>query len=267
VPDEGTSHFQFNGVIANNIVTYLGATFDFWPTISDGIKQNYFTLTPSHFILGGLCAYHLLRRRIGTVLFGAAFIFFTLFPALFLFEHYFYYHMYIPALGIFYLLGRALQDVFSLLPKVRLGTGLKQLGVAAMLIIAFAVMSTISVRHNVKRAHDPRERSTASFVLRRAIMAETAYNDLMKKAGDLSNVGLISFVFGGPGQPLGNQNRDTFWALADGYAPRLFFDEYEAEVRMAYSALGVESWESERSRVFFYDREGHCYTFDEVIRK
>ena len=266
VPADGTSQFYYGQNVWDNVVTYLGATYEFWPTISDGIKKSHFVLTYSHLILGGLVAYHLFRRRWGHVLFAAVFMAGTYLPTLFLLEHYFYYHTYVPALAGILLLGLILQDGIDLINWAGLRHQLIHLGLASALVLAFAVVSAKEVRRNERRAHSITQRDTASFVLRRALMAQNARDDLAKKAGDLSGVRVISLVLGSPGaRERGGHHRDTFWALADGYAPRLFFAGTEAEVRMAYSAVGFKTWQTETSRVFFYDRMGHCYTFDEVI--
>jgi hypothetical protein len=99
MPSEGRAKFEYGSNIFDNLVTYLGASYDFWPNVIQLITFDSFKLRISHIILAALVIHHLRKRRYGAVFFGLAFILAMIAPTLFLVRHYFYYHTYASAFG------------------------------------------------------------------------------------------------------------------------------------------------------------------------
>lgn len=267
LPHGGTLRFVSETNVLENLAVYFGAMYDFWPDVSNLIPNHPVKLVPSHVIFGGLVVYHLARRRLSSVIFGLVFVLFTLLPLLFLQGHYFYYHTYVPAFGAIYLFGLALEDLFTLLARLRIHTRRRQLLVSAMAILVIATFSFQKVRENEKRAVDRKVWKQASFVLRRAQMAEAAYHDLKAKAGDMTGISEVHMVYLPPGRKKGivTRDRDLYWALGAGAAVNLFFTESDFEVIIERSTLGMRGWETEQSRVFFYDDNGNCFTYREIM--
>jgi hypothetical protein len=267
MPSEGISRFAYGDNVVLNLAAYLSAMYTYWPDISNQIPYRTLTMTPSHFVLLALVVYNVARLRVRQVAFALIFIVATLLPTLFLVYHFFYYHTYVPAFGAVFLIGLLTEDVFKVIGRGWLAAQSRQLLAAAVVIAVITAISSWKVRVIERRAIDQRTRQLGSFVLRRAIIAEAAYHDLTKKAGDMTGVRHIDLVYGWPGhKKAGGRPRDLFWAFSDGYAVRVFFDDYDVEdVQMLYAWNPQGDYREEPDRrVFFYDPAGHCYTYDEM---
>jgi hypothetical protein len=268
MPAGGISRFMFGKNIVVNLSAYLSAMYSFWPDLSALIPYRRGTVAPSHFMLFALVVYNIGRLRLRHVVFALAFIALTLVPALPLRGHYFFYHTYVPAFGAIYLLALVLEDAFALIARHRLGTRRGQLALVVVAVLIVGGFSFWKVRHNEKRAADPAARDKASFVLRRAMIAGNAYEDLMNKSGGMTRVRRVVMVYGWPGRKqFGGWSSDTKWAFAHGYAIRLFFEETALEEVEFRNVWKPETHEpSEDTRVFFYSPAGDCYTYDEIMQ-
>jgi len=265
VPSEGITRFAYGDNVIFNVAAYLSAMYTYWPDVSNQIPYRKLSMTPSHYILLTLVIYNVVRLRVRAVVFSLVFMLATLLPALFLLGHLFYYHTYIPAFGAIYLIGLAIEDMFALMGRAQPRTRW-QLVVATAVIVAIAVVSSWKVRVIESRTIDHRTRPMGSFVLRRAIIAKAAHRDLTAKAGDMTGVRRVDMVFGWPGRErTGGRPRDLYWAFSNGYAVRVFFDEYDLEDVQLQSVWAPEEYqEGPDRRVFFYDPAGNCYTYDEM---
>jgi hypothetical protein len=266
VPDSGISRFMYGKNVLDNLRIYLSAFYDFWPEIGALIPHKTISLKYSWFIFIALATYNLLRYRIPQVAFGVVFILATLLPALFLRGHFFYYHTYLPAFGAVYLAGLALEDVFALLGRLGLRSPRSRMAFAATVVTVMAIFSTRSVRENERRALDPKTRKSASFVIRRAVIAETAYRDLKAKAGDLTGVDSVEILYGSPRKGFaGHKPRDLYWAFSQGTAFRMFFDRYTIKLTVDGAVPNPDNLPAPGTRIFAYDDYGRIYTYEEVM--
>jgi hypothetical protein len=276
IPEEGVSRFEFGINIFHNIIVYLGATYDFWPIVTNTIPNLQFGLVPSHLILGAFVIYLIMGKSFRELAFGLAFLFLMLLPLLFLFGHFFYYHMYIPSFGILFLLGLVLEDLTILFKRLRLHTKQHQLVAASIILLVVAGFSCFKVRENVKLAVNEETRAQASFVMRRSIFAKNMFNDLDRKAGDLKHVKYVHMVYINPGLDkigektelaIGGMENEIRWAFANGNVARVYFHKYDIEVSvdMDFEPRAPQGWHEGQSRVFFYDPLGNVYTYDELM--
>ena len=265
-PDTGISKFVYGGNIMVNVVMYLGALYDFWPKVGDLIPRVRYTITNSFYLLAMVCLYNIARWRPAHVFFGLCFIVATLLPALFLKGHTFYYHPYTAAFGAVFLIGLVIDDLFRVAGYLRLRTVWSQMIVAVLAVVVIAGFSWHKVRWNEWRVLNPKTTRYGSFVLRRAIIAETTFNDLRVKSGDLTGVTKIHIGRGSPEDGLRSaEPRDLFWAYGNGVAFKVFFDGYEVVIERTRQPDHFRRLRSEESRIFFYDKQGNAYTFDEVL--
>jgi hypothetical protein len=270
VPSDGISEFAYGDNIIFNLTAYLSAAYNFWPDVSDLIPYRPKTVAPSHFLLLALIVYNVGRVRAREVIFASAFIVLTLLPALPLQAHYFFYHTYVPAFGAVYLLALALGDAFGALGRSRTLGGRLSLATALAVLLLFGALSAWKVRDNATRAADPATRDNASFVLRRALIAQNVYDSLDMRDLDMTGVENIEMLYGWPGRKLfGGTTNDMYWGLAQGFAIRLYFAAAGTpveEVTMP-TTWDPDSHEVEPGTlVLFYDPAGNCYRYEEVMR-
>jgi len=269
MPADGISEFAYGDNIIFNLTAYLSAVYHFWPDVSDLIPYQPKTVAPSHFLLLALIVYNVGRLRAREVVFAIAFIILTLLPALPLRAHYFFYHTYVPAFGAVYLLALALGDVFGALERSRDGRGRLSLAAALAVLLVFGAMSTWKVRDNASRAADTATRDNASFVLRRALIAQNVFESLDAKDLDMTGIENIEMLYGWPGRRLfGGTTNDMYWGLAQGFAIRLFFAAGGTPLE---SVTMPTVWDPDshemkpRTLVLFYDPAGNCYTYDQIM--
>lgn len=288
MPADGISEFAYGDNLIFNLSAYLSAIYNFWPDVSDLIPYQPKTVAPSHFLLLALIVYNVGRLRAREVIFAALFLILTLLPALPLRAHYFFYHTYVPAFGAVYLLALALGDVFGAIQRLRGGDALDssdvgggpaigqprgaRLSLAAALgvLLLFGAVSAWKVRDNAGRAADPATRDNASFVIRRALIAQNVFESLEAKNIDMTGVEEIEMLYGWPGRRLfGGTTNDMYWGLAQGFAIRLFFAAAGTPVESVTMPTTFEPESHEEkpgTLVLFYDPAGNCYRYDQVMR-
>lgn len=263
VPDGGRTRFQYGVNILENISCYAGGLYSFWPNVEGLISREPFSPTAPHGVFVVLIIYHLIRRRVRQVVFAVGFVLAVLLPALFLVRHYFYYHTYAASFGAIYLVALALQDLWK---HARFGVEFtpRRIAIPLIALLIVAGLSTSKVRENARRAETGRGEMPTSFVIRRALIAERFYDSLTKKQTDLTGVRRVHVLWGAPGMgAAGGKNKDVAWALGNGHAVNLFLGK-DLEVSMDYTGLRPPQ-PTEEARVFFYDRNGDCYTYEEVM--
>ncbi len=262
VPDSGFAGFAYEKNVLENVVTYLGALTNPWPVVSGLITGDPLAFRWPHAVLIALVVYHLNRRRFGAVVFAIGFLLVTLFPTLFLRGHQFYYHTYVPSLGVMYLFALALNDFFGM---AMMSGRRARVVVTSLVVVGVFVGSFSMVRANFKRATDPATWEDASFVIRRATIGKRIHDDLLAKAGDTRatrTVHMIYFVRE-KGQAGGGE-RDLFWALGNGAAVALTLGDPSIEVVLDIDPKRLYEEETATSRVFLYDRVGHVYTLADI---
>jgi hypothetical protein len=266
VPREGRSEFVYGMNIVDNLMTYLGGMTDFWPTVTGLITFESYEFRLTHILLGGLIVYNRQKGRWREVVFGVVFILAMILPTLFLVRHYYYYHTYAASFGAIYLLALTFEDGFEALRRFTLGTPQRRLAVAAALVVVIAGLSSWKVRAAEKRL-ETEEYPNYSFVLRRANMAQRAYDGLMAKAGNMEGIREVLLLYGDPAEITDDGFVPFMWALAHGSAVNLFFDDPDLEVSMEPRAdTHPDSFETPERRLFYYDQAGNIYTASEVLR-
>ncbi len=265
-PDVGISKFEYGSNILVNLVMYMGALYEFWPKVGDLIPRVRYTITNSLYLLVIVCLYNIARWRPMQVFWGLCFVLAALLPALPLKGHTFYYHTYAAGFGAVFIIGMAIDDLFRLLRFVRLRTVCRQLIVAGVLVAVVAGFSWKKVRWNEWRVLNEKTSRYGSFVLRRAIIAGRTWTDIKAKRGDLTGVTHIYIGRGSPEDGLRvAEPRDLFWAYGNGIAFNVFFDGYEVSIERTRLIEQFAKQQTEQSRVFFYDKKGNLFTYDEVL--
>lgn len=270
LPASGPYEIMWGQNVWANILTYLSVIYDFWGNSTESLKFTG-AVTVSHCLLAVLVLYNLIRRRLGQVVFAAAFLIGGLGPALPLRQHTFYLHLYVPAFGAIYLLALVVDDLFSLLRFTGIRTEKRRLLAAALAIAAMGPFFYKAVRTNERRTiAGTRERS--SFVLRRSMIAERTYRDLTRKAGDMAGVEKVYLVPApatvgqGPSSTRDEiaRFREFQSAIKDKRGIRLFFGDFDLDVIFSPGWQGGDSVDTEHERLFFYDRNGSCFTRREL---
>jgi hypothetical protein len=266
VPESGTSEFLYGENILINLITYTGALYEFWPKVGDLIPRVKYTFNEAFYFFGIVILFNIARWRLAHVLFCVVFVLATLMPALPLKAHSFYYHTYAASFGAIFLLGLIIDDLFRVLGAARLRKPAYNLIIAGLAVIVVFAMSYYKTRWNEQRALDPKRSRHGSFVLRRAIIAERAYDDIVTKAGDLTGVRKIHIGRGSPDKGLRvDEPRDLFWAFGNGVTWKVLFDGYETTLHRKKEPEYFAALRAPDARIFFYDKQGQAYTYDEVL--
>jgi hypothetical protein len=264
VPEGGRTEFTYGVNILHNVVAYFGALYEYWPEVPGLIGVRFMA---GHIVLAGLVVYLLARRRFREVAFALVFMTATILPALFLVRHYFYYHTYIPAFGAVFLLGVALHDLTEAFGNRVLRSQRALVVATTLVLLVFAGVSYTEVRNHERQARVRADALEASFVIHRALVAERVYRGMMAKAGDLAGVTQIHLLYGRPGSTKFGQVSDVMWAVGLGKAVNLFFDDFELQVNMRAPKTHPRQLLQDDTRIYFYDRRGDCYTYEEVFGK
>ncbi|MCH7547948.1 MAG: hypothetical protein IH969_00155 [Candidatus Krumholzibacteriota bacterium] len=257
VPDEGPYRLSLGGNVFANVLTYFGWSFDFGVDLPLAYQPRT-TLSLTHGVGFVLVAYHALRRRFGVLAFGLGYFVLAILPVAFLSNHVFFLHTYIPAFGLVYLIGVALDDVFAL-SSFRARTPANVLVVAVLLVAA--AVSWQGVRANIRDTM-PQMRFPKSFVLRRAMIARHAWDHLLRKKGDTTGISDIYLVYGREsGRDKAKWNRENVEAaLGQGSLGRLVYGNPDLNVH--FMVVGDPGGDANlaTSHIYYYDDWGNCYT-------
>jgi hypothetical protein len=261
LPSDGSYAFALGRNVAVNLTTYLGWVTDFgadFPSVTTG---ETIRLVPGHAILALLVAYTVARRRFRELLFGLSYYLLCLSPTLFLREHTYYLHTYVPAFGFAYLIALFFNDVF----RIRaVGKKAAWAGVFAVLVI-MSVVSFTMVRKNErdKMLDDPVLKE--SFVLRRAETAENAYRSMMTSGTRFGEVGSVYLVYGRPGGKDMFNVQNVVVALGYGSAIRLFYEKKNLDVRFGLIDEPIEADSKKPIHFYYFDDVGNCFPTDDPI--
>lgn len=273
LPASGNYEIVWGANLWTNALTYLSVIYDFWGNSIEGLKFTG-AISVSHCLLAALVLYHLVWRRFGQVAFAAAFMMCALGPVLPLQQHTHHIHLYVPAFGAIFLLALAVDDLFSLLRFTAIRTDAQRLLAAALAIAVMGPFFYQAVRTNEQRTiAGSQERS--SSVLRRSMIAERTYRDLTEKAGDMAGVETIYLMSvpatarpRSPGTGIGaDEFREFRSAVKNKLGIRLFFGDFDLDVRFISDRHIEDKLDKDRTRLFFYDRTGRCYTRRELPKR
>jgi hypothetical protein len=260
IPHGGPYAFSGSHVLLN-AATYTGWSHEFWMTIPNIMSPDHIALSPSHLVLLAVVAYHLARRRWGVVLFGIGYYALAILPTLFLSQHTFLLHTYIPMVGIVYLLSVAIDDALRL-RTWRPGVAY---AIAVFVIAVYSWGSANAVRRNERATLSDTNTFTRSFVLRRAKIAENAHRDIARKVTNGVVFDRVQMVYGGRPEALWNMNNFQ-GAVGNGGAIRLTLGNPGAVVTF-HTTAKLPPVDTPRTLTLFYTDFGNCFTLDEVQKR
>jgi len=176
-------------------------------------------------------------------------------PVLFLQNHTFYLHTYLPAIGIFYLVALALEDLYRFAGARR--DELPYALAAFALVMLFALCFT-DARRNEHIQRDDGSLYLRSFVIRRAIVAQNFCNSLREQIDPRRQVDTVLLVYG-RADPKGAEWNVLNVQAAVGYgsAVRLYYGDPNIWVRFILPSELDASIEGRQVDVFLHDDVGN----------
>jgi hypothetical protein len=215
-------------------------------------------LTVGHLVILLLIVYNLAKGRHALVVFCFAYYLLTIAPVLFLGQHTFYLHNYIPAFGMILLLAPVVEDLDGLLEQ----QSSRQSRIIAGVLVGFvAVMCISKIRANESNNLRKDILLPKNFVLRRAIIAKNAYDDIKRKTNTTSGKDRLFMIY---------RERSSWYkdnvvaALGKGSALKLFYSSPDLDVFFKDQGDTLQDYRPAGSQILFFDHMGHCYTSDEM---
>ncbi len=176
LPQTGPYEMWLGSNVLHNIRQYLGSVFAIW------LIYPYLDLPPglrgSHVVWCALIAWYLVRRERRRLAFGCAAFLMFLAPVLFIHYHVFSFHLYLPAIGAWYLLAGAGDSLVQALAS----SWQRRVGVCtACAVLIAAAGSTAAVRANITNYFSEDVKIPKIRVLRRAVLAEQVCADVARR--------------------------------------------------------------------------------------
>lgn len=265
-PTEGFYAFSFGTNVLVNVATYLGWMLHFGVALPSHMAVGRMVWHLSHILLAFLVLYELGKRRWRETLFALVFFVLTIFPTLFLSNHTFYLHTYIPAFGILYLLALLAEDVLALRP---LRGSTARIGVLTVVLIGVTAMSFVMVRRNERYPFHSRSQGSApfprSFVLRRAKIAKTMHDCLANHKPFDSHIDKVYMVYGREeGRDVASWNKgNVVAALGNGSMINLIYERPDMPVTFKIFGDSIRRSEQPVSDIYLFDDVGNCQKFVE----
>lgn len=262
IPSSGDYTFILGGNVVANLMTYLDRVFQFSVIFPFQANVASAGITASHLFFFALVFYNIARGRGKQTLLAIAIFTLTMLPALFLENHVFYLHLYIPSLGILYLLALAFDDFFELLARWNAKVAAHTI-LGVFLIVS--VMSYTAVRTNETSYVRSDFEFPNNFVFRKAVIAKNALEAAEKKTNWTpinGNLYLISIS-----DIDGWYSKNVVAALGRGDAFRLFYDDPGLKVVFLNKGETIQGYDSERSLILIFDDKGHLYTTDDAEKE
>jgi len=220
MPHDGPYQMAIGRNVIANLREYCGSMFAIWLTypyldLPRGLRG-------SHVVWGALIAWFVIRREWRSLLFGIATFVLFLGPVLFIRYHVFSFHLYLPAIGAWYLIARATDSLVEALP-IAARRPVMLAAVCAVMIAATG--STVAVKKNTTNYVSDDVQIPKVRVLRRAVLAEQVCNDVSERWKRGSRLVL---VYAGRAE-LGNWG-NIKCAIHDGDALRLVLHQPDLQV-------------------------------------
>jgi hypothetical protein len=168
------------------------------------------------------------------------------------------FHLYVPAVGAWYLAAVALTEVIALLPATVARARDALLGAA---IAACFVLSTMALHRNTTEVNADGAPLLRSFVLRRAVLAERMWNGLRAKANPRNTSGRLVLVYRYPQYRANWLNVHA--ALGQGAGVRLALDRPGLRVVFAPPDY-VPGDVNPEMEVLYFTELGECRTLAEM---
>ncbi|HET6348931.1 MAG TPA: hypothetical protein VFH88_07600 [Candidatus Krumholzibacteria bacterium] len=218
MPDSGPYVMSVGKNVIDNLRQYASVVFSLWLVYPEyGLPQG---ITPSHWAWGAVLVMHALLQTWRALIFGCAAFMWFLGPVLFNSHHTHSFHLYVPAIGAWFLLASIADSVWK-----RVRASRPALVALAGMTIVIMVGSVIALQKNVNTQLDmvPLPRS---FVLRRAVLAERMCTAIESR---WSGSGAERLVLVYPGTRGANW-RNVQSALGSGSALRLLLRKPDLDV-------------------------------------
>ena len=255
VPDTGPYVMSLGAHVLDNLRTYTALAYEIWLVFPPyGLPGG---LTASHIVLALLVAYLLVRRRFREVAFGLGAFLALLAPVLFVKEHTHSFHLYVPAIGTWFIAAVAADDLLARIPVVRRAAGPLLTGAAVLVF----VVSAITMRKNTTAVVSDTFQLPRSFVLRRAVLAERIRDDILVRSRLRGQPGRMILVYLHPEYRANWLNVHA--ALGQGSAVRLFLESPDLDVLFVPPSEPPPA-DDPAIEVMVYTELGRCYTYAEV---
>lgn len=260
-PDSGYYAFVFGSNIASNMAVYLGWVVQFWAALPSRMALGRIPWSVSHIVVATIIVCNLLRKRWRETAFGLLFFVVAISPALFLKDHTFYLHTYIPAFGVLYLIAKIIEDVLEhpLLRSIRV-----QSAVLTVVLVVVTAGSHEMVRRNQRYKMFGMIDMPRSFVLRRAEIARTVYGSISAEAPFEDRIKKVYFVYareeGGEDAKWNRTNVES--AIGRGSLINLIYNRPDIEVIFGVAGDQITQGETSVSDIYFFDDYGNCMKMD-----
>ncbi len=265
-PGSGSYAFKYGSNIWINLVTYSGWTIQFWAALPSRMALGRIAWSVTHILVIILIVYNVLRKRWRETAFGLLFFIVTIFPTLFLENHTFYLHTYIPAFGLLYLIALFVQDILDLRP---LRNNRVQLAILTVTLVAIAAGAYQMVtRNETYRMFDYIDMQR-SFVLRRARIAAAVTRDLNAEKPFKDKIKKVYIVYAREeGRKEAKWNRTNVeTAIGQGRLVNLIYGQPDLEVVFGISGDEIPWAEQFFADIYFFDDYGNCMKMDATEQK
>lgn len=258
LPYAGPYTLHFGGNLIDNLLVYLHWAYAFSIQIPFLINDLRSGLTISHLVLLAAVLFNLARGRSMLVMIALAYYILTIFPVLPLQNHTFFTHTYIPAFGMLLLLGWIADEFFAVLASWD-GKGAPYY--IAVFFVLIPVMSFVQMRKSITTPMREDYQLPRNYVLRRAIIARTAYDDIMARKINLPSGGKFFMVF------MGEQSwysSNVIGALGQGDALKLFYGDPDLQIFANVKGDTLDAYTPGNSQILFYNYLGNFFTDNEI---
>jgi hypothetical protein len=220
LPHEGPYVMWIGRNVFENFAEYSGSVFALW--LNYPYLDLPLGLRGSHIVWLVLIGWYLILRKPRELLFGCATFVLFLAPVLFIHYHVFSFHLYLPAIGAWYLIATAADALVHGVPALW-----RRLVVvtAVCAVVLAAAGSSVAVKRNTTNYVSDDVKLPKVRVLRRAVLAERVCNDVSER---WTRGPRLSLVYAGRAD-LGNWG-NIKCALHDGDALRLVLHQPALEV-------------------------------------
>lgn len=257
-PSTGDYAFSYGVNVLVNFTTYVGWTLHFAAVLPTRMATGSVVWSISHFMLALLVVYHVARGRWREVVFGLFYFVVTISPTLFLANHTFYLHTYIPAFGVLYWIALFVDDVFSLR---LLYNRRARLAVLAAVLAGTTAACGMMIRKN--EHYDMLEDIDLkrSFVLRRAEIAENIFRGVTGEKSVDTNAQKVYMVYAREeGNNTAHWNyKNVVAATGRGSLINLIYKRPQMPVTFKVAGDPVKRSDRRISDFYLFDDYGHCW--------
>jgi hypothetical protein len=254
LPDGGPYAMTIGSNVLDNLRTYTGIAFALWLVFPPfGLPAGF---TVSHAVWIALVAYLAACRKYRDLAFGTVAFLLLLAPVLFTSNHTHSFHLYVPAIGAWFLVASALESVCAFLAR---RAERVVVPVLAAVVVVCAVGCIGTTRRNATATFSATVPLPRSFVLRRAVLAERIAHDLRVKTSTTGPLRRIVLIY--PYPKFRANWLNVHAALGQGHALPLILDRPGLET--VFVPPSTVPGDARRDEVFYYTELGRCFTPDE----